>query len=177
MSHGLPHRLLHARIASYVPGRLRIKLQPRSRQPHAVEQLKEQVGACDGVHEVTLNPRAGSVTVHFDDQRHSITSVLQLLQDLDVVFAELARMPRSEPPLCASCVGQPSASAQIVDGVAARLPRLARRGLNLKMVIPLAFAGAGLWSIARQGLMEGSPGWLLLRLALETFTTLNPVRD
>ena len=171
-----PHGRFRARIASYVPGRLRIRLQPKSGEPDSMGELEGQLSASDGVRAVKLNQRASSVTVHYDGERHAIADMLQLLRDLGVVFEELADVPWSESPACPACQDRPSALVRTVDGLNARVPRAARLGLDLKTAIPLAFAGAGLWSFARQGLVKTSPGWLLLRVALEIFVKLNPAR-
>ncbi len=171
-----PHGRFRARIASYVPGRLRIRLQPKGEESHSMGRLKGQLSASDGVQAVTLNQRAGSVTVHYDGKRHAISEMLELLRDLGVVFEELSGAPWNEPPACPGCEDRPSALVRTVDGLNARVPRIARLGLDLKTAIPLAFAGAGLWSFARQGLVKTSPGWLLLRVALEVFVKLNPAR-
>jgi hypothetical protein len=47
--------------------------------------------------------------------------------------------------------------------------------VNLKILLPLVFAGAGLWSISRRGLMiEAVPGWLFLWFAFDMFVKLHP---
>jgi hypothetical protein len=47
--------------------------------------------------------------------------------------------------------------------------------VNLKQILPLSFVGAGIWSIAKKGLMvEAVPGWLFLWLAFDMFVKLHP---
>jgi hypothetical protein len=45
--------------------------------------------------------------------------------------------------------------------------------IDLKRVLPLNFAGAGIWSTVRKGLMaETVPGWLFFWFAFDMFVKL-----
>jgi hypothetical protein len=49
--------------------------------------------------------------------------------------------------------------------------------VDLKLALPLAFAGAGVWSIGRKGLMiDSGPGLLFLWLAFDMFVKLHSTR-
>jgi hypothetical protein len=56
-----------------------------------------------------------------------------------------------------------------------RLSRWTGLPIDLRTVLPLAFVGAGLWSLIRNGLMiEKVPAWLLLWLGFDLFVKARP---
>jgi cation transport ATPase len=138
--------------------------------------VKERLDSREGVHHVRLNNATGSITVRYDHDRHSTQSVLGLLEDLDTVFQSLGHEAEMASP--EGEVGEAFASAGFVEA----LNDLNRRiygttgiPVNLKILMPLLFAGAGLWSISRRGLMiEAVPGWLFLWFAFDMFVKLHP---
>jgi hypothetical protein len=166
----------HARVASAVPGRLRIKLHPSKRNPALMKGVKQSLVSREGVHDVRVNDATGSITIHYDQARHSKENVLKLLEDVDTVF---------------HCLGHEADFGSLEGGVddaigsagfLESLNDLNRRiyvmtgiPLDLKTIMPLAFAGAGLWSISKRGLMiEAVPGWLFLWLAFDMFVKMHP---
>ncbi len=55
-----------------------------------------------------------------------------------------------------------------------RIRRATGHPVDLKLELPLAFVGAGVWSIGRKGLMiESVPGLLFLWLAFDIFVKLH----
>ena len=167
----------HARMASLVPGRLRIKLHPTSRDPQTMNGIKCGLESHEGVHEVRVNPASGSVTVNYDHERHSTAGILGLLEDLDVVVESLGHMPTLENH---ESEGGDRLETEgflaAVDDFNQRIYEATGIPINLKIALPLAFVGAGLWSIGRKGLMiESVPGWLFLWLAFDMFVKLHPI--
>lgn len=171
-----PH---HARMASATPGRLRIKLHPSRRTPQVMNGIKQGLGPQEGVRDVRLNPSTGSVTVKYDRHHHDTDSILDVLEDLDVVVQSLGDVPS---------IKQPHAGADKRDrseGFLAAIEDLNQRihgttglPIDLKLILPLVFAGAGLWSISKRGLMvESVPGWLFLWFAFDMFVKLHPAQD
>ena len=55
-----------ARIASLVPGRLRLKLHRKSRDTQVMHRIKSGLESHEGIHDVRVNPLSGSVTVRYD---------------------------------------------------------------------------------------------------------------
>jgi len=167
----------HARVVSDVPGRIRIKLHPSKRSPVLMTGIKDRLNSHEGVHHVKLNNSTGSITVRYDRNRHSTQSVLGLLEDLDTVFQSLGHEAETANP--EEWMGDDFASAGVVEALNDLNRRI--RGatgipVNLKILMPLLFAGAGLWSISRKGLMiEAVPGWLFLWLAFDMFVKLHPI--
>jgi len=65
-----------AQVASHVPGRLRLKLHPRHRDKDTMEGIRSKLAAREGINDVRLNPACGSVTVHYDHDRHKMSGIL-----------------------------------------------------------------------------------------------------
>jgi len=166
----------YARIASAIPGRLRLKLHRSHRDQDIMNGIKRGLEPADGVHDVKINRSTGSITVRYDHARQTRDGVLGLFQDLDVVVQSIGHVPSIE-----ASEGGKSTSAGS-EGFLAAVNDLNRRiydttgvPVDLKILLPIAFAGAGIWSIARRGLMvESVPGWLFLWFAFDILVKLHP---
>lgn len=165
------------RIASHVPGRIRLKLHPQSRDRGTMDEIKRKLEALEGVDEVRLTPACGSVTVHYDHSRHSMSGILGFLEDLDVVVESIGHLPSVGGEGDASGESSPSPSfLEAVEDLNRRLRKATGLPINLKLILPLTFVGAGIWSIGRRGLMiESVPGGLFLWIAFDMFVKLHPV--
>ncbi|MEI8189637.1 MAG: HMA2 domain-containing protein [candidate division NC10 bacterium] len=165
-------------ISSLVPGRIRFKLQPDSRNPVAMKRIKDGMKIHQGIHGVRVNGASGSVTVQYDHRQHSPSGILGLLKDLDVVLETVGHLPTFEEPGQES--GEQGKSGDFlaaVDDLNARITAATGIPLNLKTVLPLSFVSAGIWSIARSGLAIGAvPGWLFFWFAFDMFVKLHPER-
>ena len=71
----------------HVPGRLRVKSShfrcPTTKAREAVRRLE----ALEGVREVTVNPRAASITAHYDPERVDSRQLLAMLEEAGCVGA------------------------------------------------------------------------------------------
>lgn len=163
-----------AKVASSTRGRLRVKFDRPSRSPAVLDNVKQSLEARAGVGAVSVNAHTGSVTIPYDHALLSRETILRLLGDLDVIVSETVH-PTS---LDAEEAGSPRASRSLVTAVEdlnMRFHRAVGVPLDLKMLLPLGLAGAGVWSISRQGLAAQSvPGWFLLWLGLDTYVKLHP---
>ncbi len=166
----------HAQVASAIPGRLRIKLHPLHRSQETMDGIKRGLDPQGGVHDVRLNRSTGSITVRYDHGRHSTESILGLLEDLDVVVQSLGHAPVMEKPEQGTGEGVGSEGfLAAVNDLNQRIYGKTGIPVDLKIVLPLAFACAGLWSIGKKGLMiESVPGWLFLWFAFDMFVKLHP---
>lgn len=160
-----------ARIASLVPGRLRLKLSRSSRKTEVMHRIKSDLESREGVHDVRVNPANGSVTVRYDHLRHGAAGILGWLEDLDVMVESIGHLP--------SVVGDEAPEGlgflAAIEDLNRRLHRLTRLPIDIKLLLPLAFLAAGIWSIARKGpMIEAVPGWLFLWFAFDMFVKLHP---
>ena len=143
-----------------------------------MDGIKAGLDPHKGVHGVKVNGSTGSVTVKYDHARHNKASILGLLEDLDVVVQSMGSMAPTEAlkPGGDEAV-PPEGFLAAVNDLNRRIYEKTGTPIDLKLVLPLAFAGAGLWSIARRGLMiEAVPGWLFLWFAFDMFVKLHPVQ-
>lgn len=160
-----------ASIASLVPGRLRLKLHRHNRDSRVLDHIKNRLESQAGVNHVRTNAANGSVTVHYDATRHSTAGILGWLEDLDLIVESIGHLPSING-------GDRQDSAGFLAAVGdlnGRVRHAAGFPVDIKLVLPLAFLSAGIWSIARRGLMiEAVPGWLLLWFAFDIFVKLHP---
>ena len=176
MDEGKHKRRHHARVTSLTPGRLRIKLHPTSRDPQMMHGIKRRLESQEGVHDVRVNPASGSVTVKYDHQHHSTAGILGLLEDIDVVVESIGHVPTVEDgEIEGSDRLETAGFLAAIDDLNQRIYEATGIPINLKIAVPLAFVGAGIWSIGRKGLMiESVPGWLFLWLAFDMLVKLHP---
>lgn len=165
-----------AQVKSHVPGRLRFKLHHKSRDPDTLEGIQRQLKTMQGIDEVRVNSANGSVTVNYDHAHHSMSGILGVLEDLDVLVESIGHLPGVGDTNHANGVERPEFLVAI-DDLNQYIRQKTALPINLKLVLPLAFLGAGLWSIGRRGLMiESVPGWLFLWFAFDMFVKLHPVK-
>ena len=176
MNEGKQKRRHPARMVSLTPGRLRLRLHPKSRDPKLMHGIKRNLESQEGVDEVKVNPASGSVTVNYDHERQSPAGILSFLEDLDVVMESLGHLPPLENHESEGGYRLETAwFLAAIDDLNQRISAATGLPINLKLALPLAFVGAGLWSIGRKGLMiETIPGWLFLWLAFDMFVKLHP---
>ena len=170
-----PRTVYHADVASHIPGRLRVRLHRKSRQPSVLRRLKHELTARPGVHGVEVNHAAGSVTVTYDAQAYQGTGILRLLKDLDVIVGTMLEVPHLEASADERGHSQAALTlAEALDDLNQRLSWLTGHTLDLRVLFPLSLAGVGAWLIWKKGLMlETLPGWLLLWLAFDAFVKLH----
>lgn len=166
----------YAQVASTTRGRLRVKLEPSGRNSKVMDGIKDGLGRQKGVHDVRLNPSTGSITVKYDHGRHSASGILDMLKDLDVVIQSVGHVPGIEEPFRKNREGPDSVGfIEAITDLNRKIYDATGVPVDLKILLPLAFAGAGVWSIARRGLMvESVPGWLFLWFAFDMLVKLHP---
>jgi hypothetical protein len=177
MSDTKPNKKKSAVMASHIPGRIRFKLHSQNRDRETMEGIKRNLEAREGIHDVRLNPACGSVTVHYDHDRHSMLSILGFLEDLDVIIESIGHLPSIGENEHADHNREAPEFIAAVNDLNGRLRKATGLSIDLKLVFPLAFVGAGIWSIGRKGLMvESVPGLLFLWLAFDMFVKLHSAR-
>jgi hypothetical protein len=168
-----------ARIASSLPGRLRIKLQDRvpAQDPIVLNDVQDQLAVRDGIEHVRVNRANRSVTIHYDEKKHSAHGLLGLLEDVDIAIDSLVERARFGGDEESGESGRgPSSFAVAIAHINRRIRVSTGLPIQLNTLLPLMFLGAGVWSIVRSGLMiEKIPGWIFLWLALDVYTKLHPI--
>ena len=165
-----------AKVASQVRGRLRVKFDRHSRDQAQLEHIGRYLEAQSGIGHVVVNAATGSMTIRYDHAKRHGDDIFGLLKDLDVMVESTLHPPSFEEPGQGRKHGYPSLP-EAIDDLNAYVQRTIGVPLNLRLALPLGFVAAGVWSIARRGLMiETVPGWAFLWLALDTFVKLHPER-
>jgi hypothetical protein len=161
-------------VASHVLGRIRFKLHSQNRDKATMEGIKRNLEAREGIHDVRLNPTCGSVTVNYDHNCHSMSGILSFLEELDVIIESIGHLPSiGENGDTDHSGGAPEFIAAVND-LNRRFQKVTGLPVDLKLVLPLAFVGAGIWSIGKKGLMiESVPGLLFLWLAFDMLVKLH----
>jgi hypothetical protein len=176
MTKQTPKTKSRAKVASHTPGRLRFKLHTLSRDPDTLEGIVENLQTREGIHTVRLNRDCGSVTVHYDKERHSMAGILGFLEDIDVLVESIAHVPGAGEGVEAAAGGHAPGFITAINDLNERLRQVSGLPVDLKLVLPLAFVGAGVWSVGKRGLMiESMPGWLFFWFAFDMFVKLHPV--
>jgi len=57
---------MNLKIEHQVPGRVRLKIPAGKGNAELLKQISEVFGVIPGIEEVTVNPRTGSVVLHYD---------------------------------------------------------------------------------------------------------------
>src|SRR5262245_5928718 len=78
-----------SRVASHVPGRLRVRLSPTHRRPEKMAQIRDHLESQHGVHQVRARPGTGGVLVHYDPMTISVDALLDVLHEIGVVVVAL----------------------------------------------------------------------------------------
>lgn len=166
----------HANVVSATRGRLRIKLHSVDRNLEAMEGIQTGLNRQQGIDDVRLNPSTGSITVRYNHGRHSTDSVLGLMRDLDVMIQSVGHVPVIGESVSSNGKGGDSVGfLEAIADLNRRISDSTGVPVDLKVLFPLALAGAGIWSIAKRGLMiESVPGWLFLWFAFDMFVKFHP---
>lgn len=161
-------------VASHIPGRIRFKLHSQNRDKETMEGIKRNLEAREGIHDVRLNPACGSVTVNYDHNCHSMSGILSFLEDLDVIIDSIGHLPSIGENEDTEHSNRAPEFIAALNDLNRRLRKATGLPVDLKLVLPLAFVGAGIWSIGKKGLMiESVPGLLFLWLAFDMFVKLH----
>ncbi|MDP8921668.1 MAG: hypothetical protein M3O34_02185 [Chloroflexota bacterium] len=166
----------HARVASAMPGRLRLRLDRAHRRNGAIGQLHDSLEGRDGIHAVTSNPATGSVLVRYDSGALDHGDVLAMLRDAGVVIGEAVRSVVGDADFGHSIV-----STSIVDALTdldRRVSRATNSLVDVKLLFPLSLGALAIRQIALNGLGLGTvPGYVLLWYTFDAFLKLHPRRQ
>jgi hypothetical protein len=101
--------------------------------------------------------------------------IRKVLEDVDVIVSDYTGISMPEGETIAGGEKNSITFVGAVDDLNGWLSTVTGVPINLKLILPLSFLGAGLWSILRNGLMTARiPGLVFLWLAFDTFVKLHP---
>jgi hypothetical protein len=160
-----------ARIASDVPGRLRVKVSGDDRASAAVTgaaHLEDH----PGVGSVVAHPSIGSITIHYDTDRTNVHELLATLHDAGLVVSRQPDQPPADQP-----VGQSRTAVAVttaLDAVDRRISMLSARRFDLKLLFPATFLALGVRNTLFNGLgLTTVPGYVMLWYGFDAFYKLH----
>ena len=165
------NRNLHAKskaITHHLPHRTRLRLPKEHRDAATIKKVHEKLKKTAGVSDVEINPRTGSVLIHHDEDPVILEKVSN---SLDEVAGELF-----EAILAAEGIEIPGLSI-FAHVIRERLSHLDNRLavatnnlIDLKMLVPLAFFGTGVFQARRNtGWLDQVPAWVLFYCAYDAY--------
>jgi hypothetical protein len=155
-------------VTHHVPHRTRYRLASQHRNEETVNRLHDSLKKVPGVKKVEFNDRTGSVLVHHDEIPEIVntlnTACGEIAADLfeELAGEELIMFP--EVSLLAELIGK--RFSRINQYLANRT----KNYIDLKMLLPLLFAGAGLYQLSKEkGMLNQVPGWVLFYYAYDSY--------
>jgi hypothetical protein len=178
-----------AHVAHHTKGRLRIRVPSAKGDPEALEEIKRSLSPIPGVSEVTVNDAIGTITVHYDPDKH--VDFHRHLSEAEGSHQEMLNMapppakeagPISEVDEAmemlekeAEFLSSHSHSAKIVfEGLRkfdAGLKKATNNNIDLKVLAPLSLA---VYAFMELGFEAATPVWLTLGVfSFNHFVTLH----
>jgi len=155
-------------VTHHVPHRTRYRLASHHRNEETVSRLHESLKKVPGVKKIEFNDRTGSVLVHHDEIPEIVNTLNSACGEIAAdLFEELAGEEMIMFP-------EVSFLAQLIGKRFSRINQyLANRTKNyidLKMLLPLLLAVAGLYQISKEkGMLSQVPGWVLFYYAYDSY--------
>jgi hypothetical protein len=165
--------LERGRVAHAVPGRVRIKIDPRVLADERGVQLQRALLALPDVEEIRMTPRTGSVVVVYDpdalDMRGLIARIRQArLLAIDPPSGDLYGL--QQVPLSETARG----IRHTFSGVNARLSEITDGKWDLRSVVPFALGALALRQlVANPGVIAAAPWYVFAWYAFDSFWKLN----
>ncbi len=163
----------HGRIASSIPGRLRLRMYHPKIYPELIHRITTYLHNRPGIQQVNVNNTTGSVTIKYDTATHSHDSLLAMLHDIGVILHDVMVGEGSDLPGTGHC----TAAIQITNAIRdidLRVFELTGGKMDLKVIVPLAIGALGIRQIIREGLgISRIPGCVLLWYSLDVFYRLH----
>ena len=151
----------HTKIVSSTPGRTRIKVSRKRRNPEEMARLAEALQASPDVSEVRTNLYAGTLIVHHKEK--TLADIKSELKDLGVIVMAASGMETS-----------PLSLTDAVSDLQNQIGPAVANLLDFKLLVPLGFGALAALQLARRGLeMGGAPWYLLAYFAFESYVKLN----
>lgn len=160
----------HARIAHYVPGRMRLKVPNGKGDDILLEEIRQALAIVPGIHDVEINGATGSVTIHYCTDTHpELHASIDQHQEL---FSVAHRPPATKLDEMTSVIEQEaeflaehSHTARVIVDFCADLDEKVKKAtgnaVDLKVLVPLGLAAITFVEI---GATAATPVWVTIGL-------------
>ncbi len=164
-------RKLHAKskaVAHHLPHRTRLRLPKGHRDEATIKKVHQTITNTEGVTGVEINARTGSVLIHHEEDPVILENVSKALDDVaGELFEALLEAGGIEIPglsIFAHVIRERLTDADNKLAVATN------NVIDLKMLVPLAFFGAGMIQAKRnRGWLDQVPAWVLFYYAYDAY--------
>jgi copper chaperone CopZ len=161
-------------VKHHMPHRTRIKVPRNHRDSHKLNAVKKELENVPGVQNVEVNFRTGSVVVHHDERADSLILIGSAIENIcEELFSEILAVEEIEFPGL-------SVVAQVIHKVLSKADLKVAEGtqnvLDLKMIVPLLFFGAGIVKSRQTANWWGEvPAWVLFYYAYDSYMKFHGV--
>jgi hypothetical protein len=158
-----------AKIAHYVPGRLRLKIPSGKGNEALFEEIRQDLAAVPGIHEIIVNPATSSITVHYAVEAHPElpASIIEHQDHFEVhtppstKIDEMTHLVEEE----AEFLAEHSHSARVIVDLCKKLDREIKKAtgnsVDLKVLLPLGLAAV---TVVEIGAAAATPVWVTISL-------------
>lgn len=156
------------------PGRVRLRVQGTPKQRAAALKAVEDVAQNPAVSSVETDPRTGSALISFDSEEMNVEDMFAEIREAHEAFEDLL------PPRMALVVDRDASAVASTVMARATAANQRVRGatdgvLDLRMLVPLGFAGLSARQLLRQGIsVKGIPWYVLAWYSFDSFIKLHP---
>lgn len=156
-------------LVHHLPDRTRYRVAHKHRDEAAVKRIRDSVLAVPGVRTVEINNRTGSVLVHHEAKPEVVDHLSAAFADIgDDIFEEILETGIDE------FVPGGSIIAHLIKdrfgGFNSFIAQLTNNMIDLKMLLPICFLGAGFYQASRNRDWFGQvPAWVLFYYAYDSY--------
>nr|WP_016875836.1 hypothetical protein [Chlorogloeopsis fritschii] len=165
-----PSKPILTKVVSNTPGRLRLRVAQPQRCKAKMQHMVKILEAQPNISQVRMNSHNGSITIQHDGNEDSLKNVVTTLQDLGVIFADIAGFAETRG-------GKSEVAAEVSD-VVVDLNRRVKEATNgvvdLRFLFPLGLATLSIRQLVAKGLqLEIIPWYVLAWYAFDSFIKLH----
>jgi hypothetical protein len=160
-------------VSHHLPTRTRYRIAKGRRSQELATQIRDKVSTVPGVKVVEVNERTGSVFIHHEERPDILEALCTAFDAVaDDLFEEAIELEGDMIPGFSVFAHLLKKKAAKVDAyVSQRTDNL----LDLKMLVPIIFVGAGLVQVVKtKNWLEQVPAWVLFYYAYDTYLKFHP---
>jgi hypothetical protein len=163
---------MNLQIAHQVPGRVRMKIPAGKGNPELLKQISEVFGVIPGIEEVIVNPTTGSVTLHYDTDRHDefhgsfqqhydAHGASNGMHGADTELDKITHSIEAEAEFLARHSHTARAVVDFVKKLDHEIKRATNNNIDLKIVFAVAIIG---FTVFEVGATAATPVWVTLAI-------------
>ncbi|MEA5572683.1 HMA2 domain-containing protein [Calothrix sp. UHCC 0171] len=163
---------VHIQVLSITPGRIRLKVSHKQRQPEIMAEIVSALKAFfPQIQEVKTNPQIGSITLYYEGEIHSFADILTELNDFGIIVNDTSSISPGK-----------SQAAAAVTSAMGYLNQRVKQTTNDYVDLRVLFSSFLALLALRQWLVKGpslkaAPWYVLAWYAFDSFMKLNNSSD